>query len=213
MKDKLRKFINDRNLVFLTAALTVLVAINIYFYIDSGYLIEPLLRIILFSIAIPFLVFIGNPSLPYLMAGIALVLAQTITFTNYTPYILIYIALTMKEKWKWPLLTLYGIDIVIVCMRHSKSPLHLIAHFGICIIIYFLLGVQVSSVRKQKPLDLTPDEEYVVSELAKGKLQKEVEGYSENTVSKKLKNCRKKNGCVNNEELIALYRQSIKSNI
>lgn len=56
-----------------------------------------------------------------------------------------------------------------------------------------------------KPLDLTPGEENVLSQLADGKMIKEVEGVSKNTKTDYIESAMLKNGCKNKNELIALY--------
>lgn len=52
---------------------------------------------------------------------------------------------------------------------------------------------------------LDDKERFILSELAKGARQKEIKGYSENTVSKKLKQMREKNGAKTNEELLMRF--------
>lgn len=56
-------------------------------------------------------------------------------------------------------------------------------------------------------LHLTPDEEYILSELMQGKQQKEIAKWNKNTVSKKLKQARERNNILSNAELLLLYRE------
>lgn len=56
-----------------------------------------------------------------------------------------------------------------------------------------------------KPLNLTSGEENVLSQLADGKMIKEVEGVSKNTKTDYIESAMLKNGCKNKNELIALY--------
>lgn len=60
--------------------------------------------------------------------------------------------------------------------------------------------------RRHTPLVLTNDEERILMELATGKQQKEIRRWNKNTVSKKLKQARERNGCLSNSELLLLYR-------
>ena len=59
-----------------------------------------------------------------------------------------------------------------------------------------------------KPLDLTPGEDGVLSQLADGKMIKEIEGFSKNTKTDYIESAMLKNGCKNKNELIALYSLS-----
>lgn len=61
--------------------------------------------------------------------------------------------------------------------------------------------------RRHTPLVLTNDEERILMELATGKQQKEIRRWNKNTVSKKLKQARERNGCLSNAELLLLYRE------
>lgn len=56
-----------------------------------------------------------------------------------------------------------------------------------------------------KPLNLTSGEDTVLSQLADGKLIKEVQGVSKNTKTDYIESAMLKNGCKNKSELIALY--------
>ena len=56
-----------------------------------------------------------------------------------------------------------------------------------------------------KPLDLTSGEENVLSQLAEGKMIKEVEGVSKNTKTDYIESAMLRNGCRTKAELIAIY--------
>ena len=56
-----------------------------------------------------------------------------------------------------------------------------------------------------KPLDLTSGEEIVLSQLADGKMIKEVEGVSKNTKTDYIEAAMLRNGCRTKAELIAIY--------
>lgn len=56
-----------------------------------------------------------------------------------------------------------------------------------------------------KPLNLTSGEENILSQLADGKMIKEVEGVSKNTKTDYIESAMLKNGCKNKNELIAMY--------
>lgn len=65
--------------------------------------------------------------------------------------------------------------------------------------------VREELINSIKPLDLTEGEENVLSQLADGKMIKEVEGVSKNTKTDYIESAMLKNGCKNKNELIALY--------
>lgn len=97
---------------------------------------------------------------------------------------------------------LYCIDIFIVATLHDKDPIYVYIHFLVAAAFAFAFYVKNKSMRK---LSLLPDEEKILDQLLEGKAQKNIDGFSENTVSKKLKNARLRNGIPDNKELLILY--------
>ena len=70
----------------------------------------------------------------------------------------------------------------------------------------FQIKIQyVFKVNKPEKLNLKDDEKKILTELKSGKLQKEIEGFSEQTITAKLKNARERNMCETTSELLAKY--------
>lgn len=187
----------------------LLLGFHIYEYIIDGYQLESLIRCT-FWIVYPFAVFIaGRKGIVWSFLIYAYVLAQFITYTNYSSFIIILLFILLNPKSKWHALSVYTVDVIIVCIRHDRTAAHLVIHLLGCVFIYsaaILIYAQVrKSIIEEKPLVLDESEKYILSQLAAGAKQKEIEGYSENTVSKKLKKCRKYNNCSTNSELIMKF--------
>ena len=71
-----------------------------------------------------------------------------------------------------------------------------------------MFGIKINYVfipNKPETLNLTEDEKIILSELAKGKLQKQIEGYHQNTVTRHLKNAMERNLCKTKTELLQKY--------
>ena len=69
------------------------------------------------------------------------------------------------------------------------------------------LDFVLSDKFRRKKLVLYEDERMILDQLCEGKVyQKEVEGFSENTVYRKLKAARERNGNVTREQLVDAYR-------
>lgn len=188
----------------------LLTAAHIYMFIDSNYMIEPLLRVIFYPTLAITIIFKGKRIIPYMIIGFSIILVQWCSFENYSYIMAICICLVVVPKIKIPVLSLYVVDVVIVCMRHAKSSLHLIIHLGICSVI--VLAFEIVNYIKFKAviLDLTEDEDKMLYELAvKRRTQSSIEGYSQSGVQKKLNKMCKRNNCTNNEELYAKYRMQL----
>lgn len=65
----------------------------------------------------------------------------------------------------------------------------------------------VFAIHKPETLHLTEDEKKILDELAKGKLQKEIDFFSEQTISAKLKHARERNMLETTADLILKYKE------
>lgn len=188
-----------------------------YFYFDSN-LIIPLLYSAFFFLYIVIVFFFGRKFIPLLYILYCFGGIQNITFINLTGWFIITGLFWWFPKWKYPLISIYALEIFFVCFRHSKSVWHLLAHFAFCMVFYAsseLLKKKIQSdtleyarnelKREIRHLELTEGERTVISQLAEGKLMKEVEGISKNTKTDYIESAMLRNGCRTKAELISLY--------
>ena len=93
--------------------------------------------------------------------------------------------------------------ILCLCMGYFYFDFRLYSAFDLC---YFFLFLYYSCfVFWAAVYSGTEGERAVVSQLAEGKMIKEVEGVSKNTKTDYIESAMLKNGCKNKNELIALY--------
>lgn len=80
-----------------------------------------------------------------------------------------------------------------------------------CIYIFmFQTKLQyVFKVNKPNKLNLTDDERKILDELKAGKMQKQIDGWSEQTISAKIKSARERNLCETTNELLTQYRLEV----
>ncbi len=74
-------------------------------------------------------------------------------------------------------------------------------------LIYYSLKFLIKPSLLKRKLDLTVDETSILEELSNGKQQKEIEQFSQNTVSRKLKKARERNGVATTDELIKRFKE------
>ena len=135
--------------------------------------------------------------------------ALDITFDNLTCVAIISLLFTIlpkvDKKKAIVIAALYVTDIFIVASIHNKQPfyiyVHLLGCLGYCIAMWKLK----SSISNNKRLKLLPDEIKILTYLSEGRLQKEILEFSENTVYRKLKEARIRNGIKDNEELLMIF--------
>ncbi len=113
-------------------------------------------------------------------------------------------AIIATPKLTIPALIIYGANLIpALVYRQNELPtigIHVLNCIWITIFIEFVV-----IKRKTKTLQLTDDELIVLSQLAEGKLQKEVEPFTQNQVTQILKNAMNRNMCKTKQELLNLF--------
>ena len=71
--------------------------------------------------------------------------------------------------------------------------------------LFYVCAKYLFAAIPQSTLLLTDDERIVLNELAAGKLQKQIEQFSVNTVTKLIKNAMERNNCKSKTELLHKY--------
>lgn len=125
-------------------------------------------------------------------------------FYNYTSFVLVIFAIITTPKLTIPALVLYGSNLIpALVYRQNEIPTIGIHVLNCAWIIVF---IELVVIKKNKStLQLTDDERTVLDELAAGKLQKQIEQFSPNTVTKLIRNAQERNNCKSKNELISKY--------
>ena len=126
------------------------------------------------------------------------------SFINFTQFFVILLACRMYRKSEIWLLALYALNESVALMIQGKNISHLIIHLLTCIFFYMIYFF----INKPKILDLKPDEEEIVKQLAAGKLQKQIDLYSKNIIKDKLDHAKDRNHIIDTDELVFIYKQS-----
>ena len=126
------------------------------------------------------------------------------TFFNYTSFFCLIIAVHCTPKIKAQALLFYAIDVFVVFAYRQIALLAVGIHFLNCVFYYLATDLFLRFETKTTLL-LTDDERLVLAELAEGKLQKQIEAFSPNTITKLLKNAMERNRCKTKTELLHRY--------
>lgn len=118
----------------------------------------------------------------------------------------------LTPKMKYPALILYAIDIIVVATLRDKTPVHLAIHFGNCVLIFYAMNFLLKPSISSKKLELTSDEIYILDEMLQGKQQKEIQNFSANTVTNKLRSARERNNIATTDELLQKYKLTLTMN-
>ena len=132
------------------------------------------------------------------------------TFYNYGSIFFILVAAGANPKIEKPATVLYLINMVISFSLQKLLVFSAAIHV-VYIVLFTLCIRYVFKVNTPDKLNLTADEENILSEMAKGKRQKEVDLFSQPTITMKLKHARERNMCESTGELLSKFKKELKS--
>ena len=125
-------------------------------------------------------------------------------FYNYTSFVMLIFAIIATPNLTIPALIIYGANLIPALVYRQNELPTIGIHVLNCIWITAFIE-QVVIKKQPKTLQLTDDERAVLSQLAEGKLQKEVKPFTQNQVTQILKNAMNRNMCKTKQELLNLF--------
>ncbi|MBO7714437.1 MAG: hypothetical protein J6S85_12750 [Methanobrevibacter sp.] len=133
-------------------------------------------------------------------------------FFNYTSFLFLLFAVYCLPKIQKPALILYALNVFIAFSIRDLKILAFGIHAKNCLLFYICAKYLFATITPHILL-LTNDERIVLDELAAGKLQKQIEQFSQNTVTRLLKNAMTRNKCNTKQELLNKYLNENHQNI
>lgn len=151
--------------------------------------------------------FFGRKGLAYGLMIFSCTLVYINNFYNYATIFFMLIAIGANPKLRLvaPWIYLINVFVAFSLKRFGITPF--IIHIIYCIMFYVKINY-VFEIHKPDKLNLTEDEKAILSELAKNKLQKEIDLFSQQTISQKLKNARERNMIETTSELVEKFKKS-----
>ena len=131
----------------------------------------------------------------------ACVLLYFNNFFNYTSFLFVLFAIYATPKLQPYAVLLYALTVFIVFALKGYAILTLGIHSLNCVLFY-VCARYLFAANPQTTLLLTDDERLVLRELAEGKMQKQIEAFSPNKVTKVIKNAMERNSCKTKTELL-----------
>ena len=125
-------------------------------------------------------------------------------FFNYTSFLFVLFAIYSNPKIEKPALILYALNLFVSFAIKQYSIMTLGIN-GLNCILFYTLAKYLFATKVQSILLLTDDERIVLEELAAGKLQKEIQQFSQNKVTSVIKNAMARNNCKSKVELLNKY--------
>ncbi len=171
-------FYSEHCQCYIRCGFCLLIAVNSFFFLRRGF------------------------SLSILAYG--LVLLYFNNFYNYTSFLFVLFAIYCTPGIKKTALILYSLN-VFIALAWKRCEIMTLGIHGMNCFLFYTCAKYLFAAITPRTLLLTDDERNVIREMANGKLQKEIETFSQNTITKLLKNAMERNLCKSKSELIHKY--------
>ena len=148
--------------------------------------------------------FFGRKGLAWSLMIFACTLVYINNFYNYAPifFMLVIIGADPKLKKVAPIVYLVNVFVAYIMKRLGITPFMI--HLVYCVMFYTKMNY-VFAIHKPEKLNLTDSERQILDLKLQGKMQKEIDLYSPQTITAKMKSARERNLCETTEELMAKY--------
>lgn len=148
--------------------------------------------------------FMGRKGLSYGLMIYSCVLVYINNFYNYATIFFMLTAIGANPKLRKVAPWIYLANVVISFTLKRLGIIPFLIHV-VYVFMFYTKIKYVFSVNKPTKLNLTDDERKILDELIAGKMQKEIELYSQQTITAKIKSARERNLCDSTPSLLAKY--------
>ena len=148
--------------------------------------------------------FFGRKGLAWSLMIFACTLVYINNFYNYATIFFMLVAMGANPKLKKvaPWIYLVNVFVAYTMKRLGITPFAI--HLIYCVMFYTKINY-VFAIHKPEKLNLTDSERQILDLKLQGKMQKEIDLYSPQTITAKMKSARERNLCETTEELMAKY--------
>lgn len=204
LRNRIELLKNDKELCTILLLHLLLIALHVYenyvgnieyhWYLRAGGCGLIALGIMLF----------GRKGLAYALLVYSCSLVYINNFYNYATIFFMLIAIGANPKMQKFAPWVYLVNVIISFTMKRLGIVPFLIHV-VYIFMFYVKIKYVFSVNKPEKLNLTDDERKILDEKLAGKMQKEIELFSQQTITAKIKNARERNLCETTEELMAKY--------
>lgn len=211
----IKKNFRDRFVLFTILTSLVLGLLYLWKGFDSGYFSNAGYAVIGMNfLYVPFAIVFARKGFPffYLIYSGLLIFStafeSTYLYNNYTSLFIVCIVIMIQPKLRNVGIVFYFSLITVAFVMNEEKNIYLYFIHAVRSIWYIgLVEFVLNDKFKRKKLVLYEDERMILEQLAAGKVyQKEVEGFSENTIYRKLKAARERNGNLTRDKLVEEFR-------
>lgn len=213
-KGFLDDFLNDHFVLFTSVLSGILCTLYVWKAFAEGFFIGTWIIALMNFLYIPAAAVFRRKCFSYFYLSYAVILVfmiafeKTFLFNNFTALFIVCIVIMIKPRVKYIAILLYFAAICVAFSLNGESVFHFLIHLTRTLWFFGTVFFVIANNFERKKLILYEDEIKILRQLCDGKIyQKEVEGFSENTVYRKLKAARERNGNLTREQLLELFKK------
>ena len=199
---------NDKQLALIMLLHIVLIGLHVYEWKVGDIEYYWYLRAGGCGVIALFIFLFGRKGLAWSLVIFACALVYINNFYNYATIFFILVAMGADPKLRKvaPWIYLVNVFIAYTIKRLGITPFAI--HLIYCVMFYTKMNY-VFAIHKPEKLNLTDSERQILDLKLQGKMQKEIDLYSQQTITAKMKAARERNLCETTEELMAKYAKEI----
>lgn len=199
----IKKIFKDKAIVRSSFCCLILAICHTVQFTRSGAM-PALIRAIFAGTYIPLALIFGRKIWSPFIIAYALAILYFNRFNNYTSFILILFATGLRPRLKIPAITIYALAVLVCLILYRDQASHSIIHSIGC--YFFYLTAENIMKRLKKPaLKLTHEEKNILRQITEGRPKCNIEGFSEATVHRKLKEARERNSLLDTDTLLEQF--------
>lgn len=211
---KIKSFFKDNFNIYTSAISFVIAILYVVRGFDEGFNPGIIIVTSMNLLYIPIVWIFRRQGFSYFYMAYAVILIflismeETKLFNNYTALFMVCIVMMIRPELELWIGALYFVSVCVAFAINEENLIHFFIHVVRSLWFIAIVSYVLNNRFERKKLILFDDEKKILDQLCSGKMyQKEVEGFSENTIYRKLKAARERNGNVTRDQLVEMYRK------
>lgn len=208
LRSRVFNFIDDRLQLFSLFGMVIFCTVSILNYFETP-IFEWELRSAIYGAGIFLVFFLGHKGTWITWCIVAYVMFYFSTFRNISYFGIIVLLISFYPVLKIPMITVYGINVFVISHLHELELMKVVFHVSACLSVYLVFDETIKRVKNltNKRLELLQDEIIILEYLSKGIKQNDIPDFCPETVSRKLRKAKIRNGISNTKLLVERFRK------
>ena len=204
LRNRIELLKNDKQLALIMLLHIVLIGLHVYEWKVGDIEYYWYLRAGGCGLIALFIFLFGRKGLAWSLMIFACVLVYINNFYNYATIFFMLVAMGADPKLRKVAPWIYLVNVFVAYTMKRLGITPFMIHLIYCVMFYTKMNY-VFAIHKPEKLNLTDSERQILDLKLQGKMQKEIDLYSPQTITAKMKSARERNLCETTEELMAKY--------